>query len=412
MPKKKARARDARIISSQKSRRLCIGVLVGLTLTLFYAGIMAPWKASVVSENPHALPAPDPSPTPLPLVKEYIYAGGKLIATEEPTPLAVMDDASFVTQQAPTSMIVGQSYNVSLTFQNTGSNHWDSVSYQLGSQNPQDNNTWGLSRVALPQATSSQAQVTVSFIVTAPSTPGAYSFQWKMIQNNSNWFGTASTNLSINVFAASLNSISVNGTTAYAAVPNSTSINIAGPITVEAWIRLNAITGNYQTIVARHSWGQVGTGGGYELTITNTGKPRLDLYQSHNQYTTLIGATTVTTGVWHHVAGVFDGSYMKIYLNGVLDGSQANGNGPASGTSVLNIGRNPYPSQYFGGLIDEVRVSAGAVYSSNFSPATSLSAAGSTRALWKFDNQTLADSSGNNNTCSLNGNASFSAVVP
>jgi hypothetical protein len=116
--------------------------------------------------------------------------------------------------------------------------------------------------------------------------------------------------------------------------------------------------------------------------------------------------------VWHHVAGVFDGSYMKVYLDGVLDGSQTNGNGPASGTGPLNIGRNTYPGYYFGGLIDEVRVSAGAVYTSNFTPATSLSALGNTRALWKFDNQTLADSSGNNNACSLNGNASFSSDVP
>jgi len=25
--------------------------------------------------------------------------------------------------------------------------------------------------------------------------------------------------------------------------------------------------------------------------------------------------------VWHHVAGVFDGNQMRVYLDGVLDGS-------------------------------------------------------------------------------------------
>lgn len=48
--------------------------------------------------------------------------------------------------------------------------------------------------------------------------------------------------------------------------------------------------------------GQAGSGGGSEFAITNTGKLRLDLYESHNQYTTAIGSTTITTGGWHNVA--------------------------------------------------------------------------------------------------------------
>jgi hypothetical protein len=36
---------------------------------------------------PAAEPAAQATPTPLPLAKEYVYAGGRLVATEEPTPL-------------------------------------------------------------------------------------------------------------------------------------------------------------------------------------------------------------------------------------------------------------------------------------------------------------------------------------
>ena len=107
---------------------------------------------------------------------------------------------------------------------------------------------------------------------------------------------------------ATYHSLSLNGSSGHVTVPNSTSVNISGPITIEAWIKVNAITGNYQDIVCRESYGQAGTGGGYEFAITSTGKVRLDLYQSHNQYTTVSGSTTVTTGTWHHVAGVFDGN--------------------------------------------------------------------------------------------------------
>jgi hypothetical protein len=184
-----------------------------------------------------------------------------------------------------------------------------------------------------------------------------------------------------------LHSLSLNGTSGYVSVPNSASINISGPITIEAWIKLNASTGDYRDIVCREAWGQAGTGGGYEFAITNSGKVRLDLYQSHNQYTTAIGVTTVTANAWHHVAGVFDGSQIRVYLDGVLDGSVSTTNGPASGTSVLNIGKSTYTTYYFAGLIDEVRLSAAALYSGNFSPG--LGPGSNTRGLWRFDGQTV-----------------------
>ena len=193
-------------------------------------------------------------------------------------------------------------------------------------------------------------------------------------------------------------------------MPNSTSLSISGPITIEAWIKVNAINGNYQDIVCKESYGQAGTGGGYELAITNTGKVRLDLYQSHNQYTTAIGSTTVSTGVWHHVAGVFDGSQIRVYLNGVLDGSLSTGNGPASGTSALNIGKSTYTTYYFGGLIDEVRISAAALYRANFTPG--LGPGSNTRALWKFNGQTTNDFSGNGNNGTLQSGATYSTSVP
>ena len=137
-------------------------------------------------------------------------------------------------------------------------------------------------------------------------------------------------------------SLSLNGTSGYMSMPSSSTINISGPITIEAWIKLTSINGNYQDIVCREAWQQAGTGGGYEFSITNTGKVRLDLYQSPNQYTTAIGATTVTTNTWHHVAGVFDGNQMRVYLDGVLDGSWSTSSGPASGTSAVNIGKSTY----------------------------------------------------------------------
>ena len=253
-----------------------------------------------------------------------------------------------------------------------------------------------------------------SLLGTDTSSP--YSFAWNNVAagtysltaratDDSGAFSTSSA-VTVNVLGtSSFHSLSLNGTSSYMSMPNSSTINISGPITVEAWIKLNSINGNYQDMVCREAWGQAGTGGGYEFAITNTGKVRLDLYQSHNQYTTAIGTTTVTTNTWHHVAGVFDGNQMRVYLDGVLDGSLSTTSGPASGTSALSIGKSTYTTYYFGGLIDEVRISAAALYSSNFTPG--LGPASNTRALWNFDGQTTNDSSGNGNHGTLQ-NASYS----
>jgi RHS repeat-associated protein len=205
-------------------------------------------------------------------------------------------------------------------------------------------------------------------------------------------------------------SLNLNGTGAHVQVPNSSSINITGSLTVEAWVKVNAITSSYQDIITRESYAQSGTGGGFELSLTNTGKLRLDTYQNPTSYTTLVGNMNITAGAWHHVAGVFDGNQMRLYVDGVLDATLSTTNGPASGTSTLKIGRASYGS-YFGGLIDEARVSNAAVYTGNFTPQTHLAASSSTKGLWKFDGQSTADSSVNGNDGSLQSGATYSSDV-
>lgn len=61
---------------------------------------------------------------------------------------------------------------------------------------------------------------------------------------------------------------------AYAEVPSSTSVNIIGPLTVEAWIKVNTLSGQPQAVVSRIDRNTAGSGGGYELVINDTGKLR------------------------------------------------------------------------------------------------------------------------------------------
>jgi hypothetical protein len=110
--------------------------------------------------------------------------------------------STVLAQSVPAYMDAGLSYLVSVTLQNNGSNTWTQAeNYNLGSQNPQDNYTWGLNRVNLPASVPPGGQVTFSYYVTAPYNAGTYNFQWRMVQDGVEWFGDFTPNIQINVFA-------------------------------------------------------------------------------------------------------------------------------------------------------------------------------------------------------------------
>lgn len=246
-----------------------------------------------------------------------------------------------------------------------------------------------------------------------------YSFNWTNVAVGSygltakatdNLGGVTTSGLVNIMVVPELTSLSLNGTTSYVEVPNSQSLNITGPLTLEAWVKPNSATGLHSII---HRGDAIATGlFTYSLRLEN-GKVRFDLQQSTGVYTTTYGNSAVTTSVWHHVAAVYDGSQMRVYLDGALDGSQAFNWTPSNVSSILRIGGEHNTSPYsFNGLIDEARVSAGAVYTGNFNPQTNQVVTSITRGLWKFNTQSATDASSNGNNGTLYGGASYSTEVP
>jgi hypothetical protein len=192
--------------------------------------------------------------------------------------------------------------------------------------------------------------------------------------------------------------------------PNSGSLNLTGPLTLEGWVKLSSATGS-QAVISRFGKGD----GGYRLAIVN-GKIAFDLITGgQSKLNSLSGNTTLTAGAWHHVAGVFDGTEMHVYLDGVQDGLKKSTVAPASGTAPLEIGATLFAGNLtyqLNGLVDEVRVSTGAIYTTNFCPQAHLTATGATRGLWKFDGSAPNDSSAQGNNGTLNGGATYSTDTP
>ena len=96
-------------------------------------------------------------------------------------------------------------------------------------------------------------------------------------------------------------------------------------------------------------------------TIRSNGATRLRFrLKTNGQTSTLIGSGgDLQTGMWMHVAAVYDGAWMKLYLNGQEVGRQAkSGNISTNPTIPVWIGSNPTVanSKPFDGVIDEMRV--------------------------------------------------------
>ena len=110
-----------------------------------------------------------------------------------------VDNAACAGFSAPSAVTPGQSFQASTYMYNSGNTTWTSaMNYKLGSQNPQDNGTWGTGRVALPYDVPPSSFANFNGTFTAPTTPGTYPFSWEMLQEGVKWFGaTCSQNITV-----------------------------------------------------------------------------------------------------------------------------------------------------------------------------------------------------------------------
>jgi hypothetical protein len=141
---------------------------------------------------------------------------------------------------------------------------------------------------------------------------------------------------------------------------NDSTFNITGySITLQAWIQHNITPQNHYFGIMNHK----GWYDGYSLWIEqNSWKIAFNLPgESHK----LIGATDVTTNLWHHIVATYDGAMMKIFIDGVQDPNdlaKIDAIEPSSSEQDFWIGHGDQPkdkiwSGEYEGQIDEVRVS-------------------------------------------------------
>ncbi len=152
------------------------------------------------------------------------------------------------------------------------------------------------------------------------------------------------------------NALNFNGSTSFVETPNTSSLNITGnAITLSAWVYPDTLGTNM--LIAKPVSGTSHSAPyfSYSLHLYPSGTPRFYLTLGSSSYS-VSSLVIPQVGVWSHLAGVYNGSTMKIYVNGQESGSiSASGNITGYATP-LRLGVNGGLEENFDGRLDDVRI--------------------------------------------------------
>jgi hypothetical protein len=212
--------------------------------------------------------------------------------------------------------------------------------------------------------------------LTAVSVPGA-TYSWSGPNNfTSNQQNPSIEGVGINASGTYTVTATVNGcagsaSTVITVAPRASGLNFDGlddvittdfnplinsdALSVEAWIYPTVSSTSNQNLVSN---ADVYNTAGFVFPKTNDKWSSFSFGLSVDNTWKELTANFPTSALnkWNHVAATYDGYFMRIYLNGILVGTQEITGTYTKSTKSLIIGNNAERSEYFKGTADEIRV--------------------------------------------------------
>lgn len=194
--------------------------------------------------------------------------------------------------------------------------------------------------------------------------------------------------------------------------------NTSDNFTIEAWFNSEVSPSTFKAIFGvNYNQGQENN---LVVGVRNvSGTPKISF---HKHLTT--GSTTTdenygsfTLNTWNHIAATYDGSSIKLYLNGTQIHSVSGAFTRTLSTCSFCIGgeldsASAIPGNYFDGYISNVRVVKDVLYTTTFIPPTGpLTAVTNTKFLSLQDNRFI-DNSASNHSITVNGGAAIKPTSP
>src|SRR5690242_9375406 len=141
-----------------------------------------------------------------------------------------------------------------------------------------------------------------------------------------------------------------NGSNALVTIPDAASLHLSAGMTLEAWVNPSTVNANWRDVVYK------GNDNFYlEATSTNSSRPDGGVIAG-GSYADAFGTSALPTSTWSFLSETYDGSMVRLYVNGTQVASTAHTGTIATSTNPLQIGGDSLYGQYFAGLIDNVRV--------------------------------------------------------
>ena len=150
---------------------------------------------------------------------------------------------------------------------------------------------------------------------------------------------------------------SFNGNQQYVEVPSNPADSPTGPFTAMAWVKYKKLVGSRGgAFLAKGVDAESAVD--WAMTVSDVHKLRPHANVG-NSWVYFDCATTLKSGVWYHVALVYDGASVNGYVNGELDGSRAVSGELQASDNSLKIGsyapvNGTMSKCFFAGEIDEV----------------------------------------------------------
>jgi hypothetical protein len=146
-------------------------------------------------------------------------------------------------------------------------------------------------------------------------------------------------------------SIYFDGRDDYIDMGNKLNLKPSG-FTISAWVKRDTKNFGIISIVSKRD---ARFTHGYDLRILNNN--RIEIIWKNGSDQSLISNSAIPDDQWHHVAAIYNGNKVSIYIDGVFDKAEGKSS-PVTTNESFHIGAagKNTPRQYFKGNIDEVRI--------------------------------------------------------
>jgi hypothetical protein len=143
--------------------------------------------------------------------------------------------------------------------------------------------------------------------------------------------------------------VDLDGKSGFVQIADKSAFDIAGQIAIACWANIRSVPTDYSALVTKgdNSW----------RLSTTPGQRKFHASVNDWQQLVVDGSTEVSANEWHHVAAVYNGDEVRIYVDGKLDTAKPWKGGIAVNDFDVLIGENAErKGRFFDGLIDDVRI--------------------------------------------------------